>query len=196
MDVAAWLSGLGLAQYAPAFCDNDVDGEVLPELTADDLISIGVTSVGHRRKLLAAIAALRTQRLTVAPSASSPTSAPTFPSISAAERRQLTVMFCDLVGSTALSRQTDLEDLNALIGAYHRAVAEQVGRFGGYVAKYMGDGVLSYFGYPQAHEDDAALAIQAGLAILDAVPGFAAAAATAQQPQVRIGVATGLVVVG
>src|ERR1700720_991369 len=110
-------------------------------------------------------------------------------------RRQLAVMFCDLVGSTALSRQTDPEDLNALISAYHRAVAEQVGRFGGYVAKYMGDGVLSYFGYPQAHEDDAALAIQAGLAILDAVPGFAAAAATAataQQPQVRIGVATGL----
>jgi hypothetical protein len=93
-----------------------------------------------------------------------------------AERRQLTVMFCDLVGSTALSRQTDPEDLNALISAYHRAVAEQVGRFVGYVAKYMGDGVLSCFGYPQAHEDDTALAFQAGLAILDAVPGFAPAA--------------------
>jgi class 3 adenylate cyclase/predicted ATPase len=113
-----------------------------------------------------------------------------------AERRQLTAMFCDLVGSTALSRQTDPEDLSALIGAYHRAITERVTRFGGYVAKYMGDGVLAYFGYPEAHEDDAALAIQAGLAILDAVPGFAANAAAAAQPQVRIGVATGLVVVG
>ena len=121
--------------------------------------------------------------------------APPSTAVAGAERRQLTVMFCDLVGSTALSRQTDPEDLSALIGAYHRAVAERVARFGGYVAKYMGDGVLAYFGYPEAHEDDAALAIQTGLAILDAVPGFAANAAAAQ-PQVRIGVATGLVVVG
>jgi class 3 adenylate cyclase len=150
MDVAAWLRGLGLEQYAPAFRDNDVDGEVLPELTADDLISIGVTSVGHRRKLLAAIAALGTQPLTGAQSAASVTSAPTFPPIIDAERRQLTVMFCDLVGSTALSTRFDPEDLRELIGDYHRAVSETVGRFDGFVAKYMGDGVLVYFGYPRA----------------------------------------------
>src|SRR5205807_859380 len=102
MDVAAWLRGLGLEQYAPAFRDNDVDGEVLPELTADDLISIGVTSVGHRRKLLAAIAALGTEPPTVAQSAASATSDATSHPVIDAERRQLTVMFCDLVGSTAL----------------------------------------------------------------------------------------------
>src|SRR6202048_4249016 len=111
MDVVAWLRGLGLEQYAPAFRDNDVDGEVLPELTADDLISIGVTSVGHRRKLLAAIAALGTEPLSVAQPAASATSALiSLPTIDA-ERRQLTVMFCDLVGSTPLSSRLDPEDL-------------------------------------------------------------------------------------
>jgi class 3 adenylate cyclase len=159
MDVATWLQGLGLERYVLAFRDNDIDAEVLPELTADDLISIGVTSVGHRRKLLAAIAALGTE----VPHAAVTAPSRDAPAQTGAERRQLTVMFCDLVGSTALSRQTDPEDLSVLIGAYHRVVTEQVGRFGGYVAKYMGDGVLAYFGYPQAHEDDAALAIQAGV---------------------------------
>jgi class 3 adenylate cyclase/tetratricopeptide (TPR) repeat protein len=201
MDVAAWLRRLGLEQYAQLFRDNDIDGEILCGMTAEDLKELGISSFGHRRRLLNAITALGGEPPTrdAAQSATSVTSALTSLPPIEAERRQLTVMFCDLVGSTALSRQTDPEDLNALIGAYHRAAAEQVGRCGGYVAKYMGDGVLSYFGYPQAHEDDAALAIQAGLAILDAVPGFAApaaTAATAQQPQVRIGVATGLVIVG
>ena len=197
IEITDWLRGLGLEQYAAAFRDNDIDGEILRRLTAEDLRELGVASIGHRRRLLDAIAAL--DEADTAPAGTAGVPAPASTVVTGAERRQLTVMFCDLVGSTALSRQTDPEDLNALIGAYHRAVAEQVGRFGGYVAKYMGDGVLSYFGYPQAHEDDAALTIQAGLAILDAVPGFAAAAATAataQQPQVRIGVATGLVVVG
>ena len=193
VDIAAWLRGLGLEQYEPAFRVNEIDERVLPSLTSEDLREIGVVPIGHRRRLLDAIAALGTKvpvvaETTVSRNSSTPANA---------ERRQLTVMFCDLVGSTGLSRQTDPEDLSALIGAYHRAVNEQVGRFGGYVAKYMGDGVLAYFGYPQAHEDDAALAIQAGLAIRDAAPGLAAAAAAAQpQPQVRIGVATGLVVVG
>ena len=114
MDVAAWLRGLGLERYAPAFRDNDVDGEVLPELTADDLISIGVTSVGHRRKLLAAIAALGKEPPAVAQSAASATSAPLSPPTIDAERRQLTVMFCDLVGSTALSTRHDPEDLREL----------------------------------------------------------------------------------
>ena len=179
MDVGGWLRSLGLGQHEALFRASAIDADILPELTDVDLKELGVP-LGHRKRLLKAISDLAA----AATSGALPQDA--------AERRQLTVMFCDLVGSTVLSRQTDPEDLNALIGTYHRAVAERVGRFGGYVAKYMGDGVLSYFGYPQAHEDDAALAIQAGLAILDAVPGFAAAA----QPQVRIGVATGLVIVG
>src|SRR5215472_15696332 len=131
MDVASWLRSLGLEQYVPAFRDNDIDGKVLPELTPDDLISIGVTSVGHRRKLLAAIAVLRMQQSTV-----SAPSAPTDAAATGAERRQLTVMFCDLVGSTALSTRLDPEDLRELIGAYHHAVGETVGRFDGFVAKY------------------------------------------------------------
>jgi class 3 adenylate cyclase len=192
MDVAAWLRGLGLEQYAPAFRDNDVDREVLPELTADDLISIGVTSVGHRRKLLAAIAALGKEPPAVAQSAASATSAPLSPPTIDAERRQLTVMFCDLVGSTALSTRHDPEDLRELIGDYHRVVAETVDRFGGFVAKYMGDGVLVYFGYPEAHEDDAERAVRAGLAVIGAVGRVA----TPEQLNVRLGVASGLVVVG
>ena len=138
MDLAAWLRGLGLEQYAPTFRANDVDGEVLPELSADDLIGLGVTSIGHRRKLLAAITALRAEPPTVAQSAASATSAPTSRPTIDAERRQLTVMFCDLVGSTALSTRHDPEDLRELIGAYHGAVADTVGHFDGYVAKYMG----------------------------------------------------------
>jgi len=165
MDVAAWLCGLGLERYAPAFRDNDVDGEVLPELMSDDLISIGVTSVGHRRKLLAAIASLG-----AAPPAATVMAAPCdTPAPADAERRQLTVMFCDLVGSTALSSRLDPEDLREVIGAYHHTVAEIVSGFGGFVAKYMGDGVLIYFGYPQAHEDDAERAVRAGLAVIEAV---------------------------
>jgi class 3 adenylate cyclase/predicted ATPase len=193
MDVAAWLRALGLEQYAPAFRDNDVDGEVLPELTSDDLISIGVTSVGHRRKLLAAIAALGTEPPTVAQSAASATSDATSPPTIDAERRQLTVMFCDLVGSTALSARLDPEDLREIIAAYHRAVAEIVSGFDGFVAKYMGDGVLIYFGYPQAHEDDPERAVRAGLGAIDAVGRLDV---NSGKLQARVGIATGLVVVG
>ena len=188
MDVMAWLRGLGLEQYVPAFRDNDVDGEVLPALTSDDLISIGVTSVGHRRKLLAAIALLG-----AAPLATTVRTAPRdAPAPADAERRQLTVMFCDLVGSTALASRLDPEDLREVIGAYHRCVNETIGRFDGFVAKYMGDGVLAYFGYPQAHEDDAERAVRAGLAVVDAV----ARLDTAEPLAVRLGIASGLVVVG
>jgi hypothetical protein len=137
MDVAAWLRRLGLERYAPAFRDNDVDGEVLPELTSDDLISIAVTSVGHRRKLLAAIASLSTA-LPTAKVMAVPRDAS---ARAGAERQQLTVMFCDLVGSTPLSVRFDPEDLRELIGAYHRCVADTVARFSGFVAKYMGDRV-------------------------------------------------------
>jgi len=192
MDVAEWLRALGLGQYTSAFRDNDIDGEVAPELTADDLISIGVTSVGHRRKLLAAIATLSAEPPTVAQSAASATSAPTSASKTGAERRQLTVMFCDLVGSTALSARFDPEDLREIVGAYHRAVAETVGRFAGFIAKYMGDGVMVYFGYPQAHEDDAERAVRAGLAVIDVVGTLD----TPEPLRVRLGIASGLVVVG
>ena len=193
MDVAAWLRGLGLEQYTSAFHDNAIDGEVLRELTADDLKDLGVTLVGHRRKLLAAIAALGTEPPIVAQSAASATSAPTSLRPVDAERRQLTVMFCDLVGSTALSTRFDPEDLRELIGDYHRAVAETVGRFDGFVAKYMGDGVLIYFGYPRAHEDDAERAVRAGLAVIEAVGRLAVKSV---ELQARVGIATGLVVVG
>src|SRR5437016_10880487 len=165
MDVAAWLRDLGLEHYVSAFRDNDIDAEVLPKLTAEDLVSIGVTSVGHRRKLLDAIAGLAM----AVPTAVAAAPAPGEPAQVDAERRQLTVMFCDVVGSTALSTRHDPEDLRELIGDYHRAVAETVGRFEGFVAKYMGDGVLVYFGYPQAHEDDAEQAAGGGRGVIAAV---------------------------
>ena len=142
MDIAAWLQDLGLQRYVQAFRDNDIDAEVLPKLTGEDLINIGVISVGHRRKLLDAIASLGM----AVPTAVVTAPAPRAPAQADAERRQLTVMFCDLVRSTALSTRHDPEDLRELIADYHRAVAETVGRFDGFVAKYMSDGVLIYFG--------------------------------------------------
>jgi class 3 adenylate cyclase len=189
MDVVAWLRGLGLDRYAPAFRDNDVDAEILPELTADDLIGLGVTSIGHRRKLLAAIAALGTD----IPAATVPAAPRDPPAQADAERRQLTVMFCDLVGSTALAARLDPEDLREVIAAYHRSVAEVVAGFDGFVAKYMGDGVLVYFGYPRAHEDDAERAVRAGLGLIDAVGRLDVKSV---KLQARVGIATGLVVVG
>src|ERR1700751_3092225 len=194
MDVAAWLSGLGLEQYAELFRENDIDGEILCGMTAKDLKELGISSFGHRRRLLNAIAALGGEPPTrdVAQSATSATSAPISPPPIDAERRQLTVMFCDLVGSTALSTRFDPEDLRELIGDYHRAVADTVGRFDGFVAKYMGDGVLIYFGYPRAHEDDAERAVRAGLAVIEAVGRLPAH----QDLRARLGIATGVAVVG
>jgi class 3 adenylate cyclase len=182
--IVQWLEALGLGQYGEAFVRADIDAAVLPDLTEADLTQLGVT-LGHRKKLLRAIAAL-----------SEPGG--TQPGISArvagaaAERRQLTVVFSDLVGSTALASRLDPEDLRGAIGDYHRCVAAAVRRFDGFVAKYMGDGVLAYFGYPSAHEDDAERAVRTGLAVVEAVRGIAAAEPLA----VRIGIATGLVVVG
>jgi class 3 adenylate cyclase len=190
MDVAAWLRGQGLEQYEPAFRDNGIDAEILPKLTVEDLKDIGVTRVGDRRKLLEAIAALGAN----AP----PSSAAEQPSevrgraaapLSEAERRQLTVMFCDLVGSTPLSTRFDPEDLREIVGAYHRCVTDTVGRFGGFVAKYMGDGVLAYFGYPQADEHDAERAVRAGLTLIGEVATLDTAAGVPLQ--VRVGIATG-----
>ena len=216
MDIAAWLRGQGLERYEAAFRKNEIDWEVLPELTADDLKDIGVTAVGHRRKLLAAIAALRIPGASLDPiprsepsdrgplathGTPSPSGHPGAPPHAAearaateAERRQLTIMFCDLVGSTPLSTRLDPEDLRDVIGAYHRAAADVIARFDGFVAKYMGDGVLAYFGYPRAHEDAAERAVRAGLVLVEAVPRLKLVAEVGLQ--VRIGIATGLVVVG
>jgi class 3 adenylate cyclase len=191
VDIADWLRGLGLEKYAPAFDENAINWDVLSGLTADDLKEIGVAAVGDRRRLLAAIAAL------------GPLPNPPLPGLVPgitgegrvgveAERRQLTVMFCDLVGSTPLSTRYDPEDLREIVGAYHRCVADTVGRFGGFVAKYMGDGVLIYFGYPEAHEDDAERAVRAGLAVIDAIGRLAAP----EPLSLRLGIASGLVVVG
>src|SRR5215472_1760122 len=185
--IAEWLEKLGLGQYAQRFAENGIDLSDLRHLTDQDLKDVGVL-LGHRRRMLAAIA-----ELAGAVSATLQSTAETEPkSNAAAERRQLTVMFCDLVGSTALSARLDPEDLRGIIGAYHRCCAEVIERHGGFVAKYMGDGVLIYFGYPHAHEDDAERALRAGLALIDAVGKL-----RTQEPiQVRIGVATGVVVVG
>jgi class 3 adenylate cyclase len=167
MDVVVWLRSLGLEEYEAAFRDNKINERVLPNLTQEDLKEIGVGPVGHRRILLDAIAALRDDATGKAPSSDAATtsSTPSPQPEDRAERRQVTVMFPDLVGSTALSARMDPEDLREVISAYQTCVAETVGRYGGFVAKYMGDGVLIYFGYPQAHEDDAERAVRAGLGV-------------------------------
>jgi class 3 adenylate cyclase len=165
MDIVVWLRSLGLGKYEAAFRENDIAETVLPSLTHETLKDLGVTSVGHRVKLLEAVAALRNDTSAPGPSGDLKT-APTAPSASPedrAERRQVTVMFSDLVGSTALSARMDPEDLREVISTYQKCIAETVQRFSGFVAKYMGDGVLVYFGYPQAHEDDAERAVRAGL---------------------------------
>ena len=199
MDIADWLRRLGLHQYESVFRDNDVDMETLPSLTADDLRELGIASLGHRKKLLAAIAAL-TPTLSKNPqdeggrppaegSVSRP-STKTRP----AERRHLTVMFADLVGSTALSARLDPEDMRQILATYHQTVAAEVARFGGYIARLMGDGVLVYFGWPQAYEDAAERAVRAGLAIVEAVEHLEQRISGALSA--RVGIATGLVVVG
>ncbi|MBZ9670924.1 AAA family ATPase [Mesorhizobium sp. ES1-3] len=190
MDVAAWLRGLGLQQYEQAFRDNAIDAEVLPELTDADLEKLGML-LGHRKRFRKAIVGL-------GPSSSHPDAsiddiaAQSRTRALSAERRQLTVMFVDLVGSTALATRLDPEDLREIIGAYHRCVADTVARFGGFVAKYMGDGVLVYFGYPQAHENAAEQAVRAGLALVDAVSRLP----EPEPLRVRVGIGTGQVVVG
>jgi len=189
VNIAAWLRGLGFEQYEPAFRANDIDERVLRSLTSEDLKDLGVTLVGHRRRLLDAIAALGADLSTAAVTAASRD----LVLQADAQRRQLTVMFCDLVGSTALSARLDPEDLRDVIAAYHRAVAEIVAGFDGFIAKYMGDGVLIYFGYPRAHEDDAERAIRAGLDLIGAVGDLKLKFA---ELRARVGIATGLVVVG
>ena len=194
MDVVVWLRSLSLEEYEAAFRENKINERVLPNLTQEDLKEIGVGPVGHRRILLEAIAALRSDATGKAPSAevATPHGAPSVSAEDRAERRQVTVTFSDLVGSTALSARMDPEDLREVISAYQKCVAETLGHFGGFVAKFMGDGVLIYFGYPQAHEDDAERAVRAGLELVAAVGGLK----THAPLQTRVGIATGLVVVG
>ena len=179
MDITAWLLSLGMQRYEAAFRDHEIDWEALPKLTAEDLKDLGVVLGGHRRKLLKAIAASCSEP--------APAAAPV------AERRQLTVMFSDLVGSTEIAARLDPEDLREVIAAYHRAVAETAAGLEGFVAKYMGDGVLVYFGYPRAHENDAEHAVRAGLGVIEAVGRLDVRSG---KLQARIGIATGLVVVG
>jgi class 3 adenylate cyclase/predicted ATPase len=195
MNVAAWLRSLGLERYEQSFRDNDIDVDLLPELMADDLIGLGVTSIGHRRKLLAAIAALRERAPTSVDITGIGAATPSQEDAGTggAERRQLTVMFCDLVGSTSLAERLDPEDLREIIGAYHRRITDTVAPFTGFVAKYMGDGALIYFGYPRAYEDDAERAVKAALALVAAI---AAIDAADLKLRLRVGIATGLVVVG
>ena len=184
--IAEWLTKIGLERYAAAFAANDIDVTVLRHLTDADLENIGV-SLGHRRKLLAAIAELSAAALATP----APASAESKP-LDTAERRRVTVMFSDLVGSTALSACLDPEDFREVIAAYQKCVADIVHRLGGFAAKYLGDGVLVYFGFPQAHEDDAERAVRAGLELIDAVSELK----IGDSLQTRVGIATGLVVVG
>src|SRR5215469_14310698 len=189
--IADWLKKLGMSEYAERFVENRIDLSVLPDLTDQDLEKMGVL-LGDRRKMLRAIRDLGTTSLAVTASSTPVAAEPT--RRADAERRQLTVMFCDLVGSTALSARLDPEDLRGIITAYHRCCTELVERNRGFVAKYMGDGVLAYFGYPQAHEHDAERAVRAGLGLVESVPTLATNAGSPLQ--VRVGIATGLVVVG
>ena len=184
--IVDWLEKLGMSEYIQRFAENRIDVSVLPELTDQHLKDLGV-ALGDRLKMLRSI-----RELTDAISAS-PQPAQSEPKPQdTAERRQVTVMFSDLVGSTVLSARMDPEDLREIISAYQKCVAETVRRFGGFVAKYMGDGVLVYFGYPQAHEDDAERAVRAGLELIAAVSALKSSVAL----QTRVGIATGLVVVG
>jgi class 3 adenylate cyclase/predicted ATPase len=180
--ISEWLSSHGLSEYADRFARNRIDLSVLPDLTDDDLKELGVL-LGDRRRILRLIAELAPQtEVSTMPGSQQPEEA---------ERRQVTVMFADLVGSTALSTGMDPEDLRDVFAAYSRCAEETVSKFGGTVAQYMGDGILVYFGYPHAHEDDAEQAVRAGLELVEAV----AALKTRVPQQVRVGIATGVVVV-
>jgi len=196
MDIADWLRSLRLERYETSFRENDVTAELLPSLTTDDLKDLGIASVGHRRQLLDAIAALRLEDTPVADSARISSGPPTPLTQGLAkptgERRQLTVMFCDLVGSTALSEKLDPEELRSLLHAYRILCGDVIARYDGCVARYVGDGILTYFGWPTAHEEDAERAVRAALEIVHTVKR----ASSTEDLAVLIGIATGPVVVG
>src|SRR5690348_8956632 len=196
MDVAEWLKSLGLEQYEAAFRENDVDAEVLPTLTGDDLKELGIVSIGHRRRILSAVAKLQNDSVSsqaAEPLGDHPASTPAEGVVSSGgERRQLTVMFCDLVGSTALSEKLDPEELRDLLHAYRTLCGDVIARYDGFVARYVGDGILTYFGWPAAHEDDAERAVRTALEVVQTVKR----ASTSEALSVRLGIATGPVVVG
>jgi class 3 adenylate cyclase/predicted ATPase len=180
--IATWLDGIGLPQYATVFAENAIEFEILPDLTEADLEKLGV-ALGHRKQILRAIGALPGR--SVAPAASAQ---------SKAERRQVTVLFCDLVGSTALAIKLDPEDLRDVIRGFQGSCAAVITEMGGHVARFMGDGLLAYFGYPQAHEDDAERAVRVGLDLVAKVSQLLLP--TGEPLQVRVGIATGVVIVG
>ncbi|MBM3525292.1 MAG: adenylate/guanylate cyclase domain-containing protein, partial [Alphaproteobacteria bacterium] len=188
MDIATWLKQHGLERFEAAFRDNEVTADVLRELTEADLEKLGVP-LGPRKKLLKAIAALDAGPATVGSSSTAPATA----RAREAERRQLTVMFVDLVGSTSLSARLDPEEMRDVLRAYQNTVAGEISRLDGFTAKLMGDGVLAYFGWPRTHEDEAERAVRSGLAIVAAVAKLSGGG---EKLAARVGIATGLVVVG
>ena len=194
-DVTMWLEKLGLGQYAGVFVDNDIERNHLPDLDHVVLQAIGVKSAGNRMTILKAAAAIDpatpTDSIT---SGTKPTLTPEPALAAEAERRQLTVMFCDLVGSTAISERMDPEEYREVITVYQSVATKAIEQYEGYIARYMGDGLLVYFGYPLAHEDDVERAVRAGLGIVEAVRS--ADSRDDVDLQVRVGIATGLVVVG
>jgi class 3 adenylate cyclase len=202
MDIGGWLRSLGLGKYEAAFRENDIDETVLPNLTAEDLKELGVASLGHRRKLLDAIAALRTDA-----GAKAPASAPAMPDNAATtaspapdafgERRPIAVLFCDLVGSTSLAARLDAEDWRNVVNAYLDAASGAVISLGGHVLKRLGDGLMALFGYPQAQENDAERALRAALAIHRALAEINTKNVANGAPELvaRIGIESGPVVV-
>src|SRR3954463_6437601 len=186
--IAEWLASLGLSKYAQCFAENAVDLSVVPDLTEQDLKDLGVF-LGHRRKMLRAIAGMKG----AVAAGLEPGPAKPVPRADA-ERRQLTILCCDLVGSSELSVRLDPEDLRRGVAAYHACIKEVVALYQGIIARYMGDGVLAYFGYPHAHEGDAEQATRAGLALIGAVA--AVQTDVGVDLHVRVGIATGTVVVG
>ena len=192
-DVTGWLDQHGLARYAQTFIENNIEYDVLPDLTENDLKNLGV-SLGHRKTLLRAIETLAVARQASTTTATAqPVTEALLPSEHReAERRQITVLFCDLVGSTQLSEKLDPEDLQALIEAYRSACTAAIKRYEGYVARYFGDGVMAFFGYPRAHEDDPVRAVHAALEMLAAVTNIPGPVTLAS----RVGISSGPVVVG
>ena len=187
--IAEWLESIGLAEYTQRFAENAIDLSTIRDLTDQDLKELGVL-LGHRRKILRAIAELGVT--TTIPASTSPASKPERESSDDAERRHLTVMFCNLVGSNALATRLDAEDRLQAVASYRKAIDAVIGRYQGMIAQYMGDGVLAYFGYPVAQEDSAVQAVRAALEIIDAVASLRIDVSTALQA--RIGIATGTVV--
>src|SRR5215831_13693584 len=194
-EIAAWLGSLGLEKYSEAFRANDIDVRALRHLNEEDLRELGI-SLGHRKVLLAAIAELKELALSDARTATSVQGLqPGLPSpTDPAERRLVSILFCDLVGSTALARRLDPEDMRVLLRSYQDRVAGAVTRYGGHVAQYLGDGVMAFFGWPRAYEDQAERAVRAGLEALAAVQALEAPGGGRSQARAAIG--SGRVVVG